>query len=430
MKRILATYIKEWHMMRRDLGGLGLLFLMPVLLIIIMALVQDAPFKDYKDHRFEVVFLDEDSGQVATFIRKGLEESKQFDLISGSEHQALNRSQTQALIQQGRYQFAIIIPKGISAEIVNSANLIANEMGRQMGLPASLPHRESRDSMSLQLMFDPVSKPTFRMAISNMLDKLMSKIQSDIVLNRIADLSSTKASDSSHLDIEKQLRVVGVREISTQQNHQIISKMNSVQHNVPAWAIFGMFFMIMIISESIIGERSGGSWTRLKLIPGSFSDILIGKMLFYVLLGVIQFNLMLLVGVFLMPVFGLPSLDVGHAPLQLMSLVCCISCCATSFGILIGTLFHTTNQALPVAAISVVILSAIGGVWVPVEVLPDSLKAISIISPMRWGLEGINNILLRECAWKELLKPICILLSGTILTMMISWMIENRRMNQ
>lgn len=430
MKRILATYIKEWHMMRRDLGGLGLLFLMPVLLIIIMALVQDAPFKDYKDHRFAAIFLDEDSGQVATYIRKGLEESKQFDLITSANQQSFNRTLTQEYIQKGQYQFAIIIPKGISAEIVNSANLIANEMGRQMGLPSTLPFRESRDSMSVQLMFDPVSKPTFRMAISNMLDKLMSKIQSDIVLDRIGKLSSAGPSDTTHLDIEKQMRVVGVREISTQQHHQIISKMNSVQHNVPAWAIFGMFFMIMIISESIIGERAGGSWTRLKLIPGSFSDILIGKMCFYVLLGIIQFNLMLLVGVFLMPVFGLPSLDVGHAPLQLMTLVCCISSCATSFGILIGTLFKTTNQALPVAAISVVILSAIGGVWVPVEVLPDSLKAISIISPMRWGLEGINNILLRECAWHELLKPCSILLGGTVFTMMISWMIENKRMNQ
>ena len=55
MKRILATYIKEWHLMRRDLSGLALLFIMPVLLIIIMALVQDAPFKDYKDQKFKTL---------------------------------------------------------------------------------------------------------------------------------------------------------------------------------------------------------------------------------------------------------------------------------------------------------------------------------------------------------------------------------------
>ncbi len=430
MQRIIATYIKEWHLMRRDLGGLALLFLMPVILIIIMALVQDGPFKDYKDHTFEAIFVNQDGGKVAASIRQGLLESKQFQLIETYDQKAIDFATTQKLIQKGTYQFAILIPDGISAEVVNSANLIANEMGRQMGLPASLPHRESREGMSVQLMFDPVCKPAFRLAITNVVEKFITKIQSDIVLERIAKLSQSAVADTGTFDIEKQLRSVGVKEISSQEKKMMVSKMNSVQHTVPAWAIFGMFFMIIIISDSIIGERLGGSWTRLKLIPGSFSDILIGKMLFYVLLGIIQFYLMLLVGIYVMPWVGLPSLQLGHSPLLLLIMVTCLSFCATTFGILIGSIFKTTNQALPVAAISVVILSAVGGVWVPVEVLPDSLRAVSLISPMRWGLQGINNLLLRECSWHDIVKPCVILLSGTMLTMFLSWMIEKKRMDQ
>lgn len=79
MKRILATYIKEWHLMRRDLGGFALLFLMPILLIIIMALVQDGPFKDYKDRKFETLFLNLDQGKVAASIKK-------FDRIRAIYH--------------------------------------------------------------------------------------------------------------------------------------------------------------------------------------------------------------------------------------------------------------------------------------------------------------------------------------------------------
>ncbi|GBL34963.1 hypothetical protein EMGBS15_05580 [Filimonas sp.] len=430
MQRIIATYIKEWHLMRRDLGGLALLFLMPVILIIIMALVQDAPFKDYRDHKFEAVFVNEDGGKVAASIRQGLLDSKQFELIESHHHQPIDLATTQNLIQKGTYQFAILVPKGISAEVVNSANLIANEMGRQMGLPASLPHRESREGMSVQLMFDPVCKPAFRLAINNVVEKFITKIQSDIVLERIAKLSQKTTTDTGTFDIEKQLRSVSVKEISSNEKKLMVSKMNSVQHNVPAWAIFGMFFMIIIIADSIINERLGGSWTRLKLIPGSFSHILIGKMLFYVLLGIIQFYLMLLVGIYVMPLVGLPSLQLGHSPFLLLIMVTCLSCCATTFGILIGTIFKTTNQALPVAAISVVILSAIGGVWVPVEVLPDSLRAVSLISPMRWGLQGINNLLLRDCSWKDIVRPCGILLSGALTTLFLSWMIEKKRMNQ
>ncbi len=429
MQRIIATYIKEWHLMRRDLGGLALLFLMPIILIIIMALVQDAPFKDYKDHTFDAIFVNEDGGKVAASIRQGLLESKQFQLIETYNQTPIDFLTTQKLIQKGSYQFAIVVPNGISAEVVNSANVIANEMGRQMGLTANLPHRESREGMSVQLMFDPVCKPAFRLAITNVVEKFITKIQSDIVLERIAKLSQRTDTDTGTFDIQKQLQSVGVKEISSHEKKLMVSKMNSVQHTVPAWAIFGMFFMIIIISDSIISERLGGSWTRLKLIPGAFSDILIGKMLFYVLLGIIQFYLMLLVGIFMMPWFGLPSMQLGHSPFLLCIMVTCLSCCATTFGILVGSLFKTSNQALPVAAISVVILSAVGGVWVPVEVLPDSLRAVSLISPMRWGLQGINNVLLRECSWNDIVKPCAVLLSGTMLTLFLSWVIEKKRMD-
>ena len=145
------------------------------------------------------------------------------------------------------------------------------------------------------------------------------------------------------------------------------------------------------------------------------------------MLGIVQFYLMMLAGVYIMPLIGLDALQVSHSPLLLLMLVCCISCCAVSFGIFIGVLFNSSNQALPVAAISVVILSAIGGVWVPVEVLPPVLKNISLISPMRWGLEGINNILLRQCGMKDILKPCGILLAGTFITLTLAWLIEKKK---
>lgn len=412
--------------MRRDLGGLALLFLMPLLLTIIMALVQDGPFKDYKDRKFETLFLDLDHGKVAEEIKNGLLKSKQFTLIESINHQEMGIEEVRNYIQSGKYPLAIILQKGISAEIVNSGNIIANQIGKKMGMNASLPHRESRDSMHIELMFDPVSKPTFKLAISNAVEKFIEKAQSQIVLDRIAHLGPETKTDTS-FDFEKLLHQVGVKEVSPQNQHEAIRKMNSVQHNVPAWAIFGMFFMIIIISESMIGERLVGSWTRIKLIPGSFSHILMGKLLFFVLLGIIQFYLMMLAGVYLMPLIGLDALQLHHSPHLLLLLVSCISCCAVSYGILIGIVFNSSNQALPVAAISVVILSAIGGVWVPVEVLPLILKSISVVSPMRWALEGINNILLRNCGLLEIIKPCLILLSGSVICLVLAWVLEKKK---
>ena len=44
--------------MRRDIAGMLLLLLMPAFLIIIMAWVQDAPFKDYQEQRFDLLLTD------------------------------------------------------------------------------------------------------------------------------------------------------------------------------------------------------------------------------------------------------------------------------------------------------------------------------------------------------------------------------------
>jgi len=191
-----------------------------------------------------------------------------------------------------------------------------------------------------------------------------------------------------------------------------------------------MFFMIIIISESMINERIQGSWTRLKLIPGSQTHVMMGKVLFFVLLAVIQFMMMLLVGLYVMPLIGLPSLQLSNTPHLLLLVVVCISLCATSFGLMLGTFFKTSNQALPVGAISVVILSAIGGVWVPVEVLPQVLKTVSVISPMRWGLSAINTILLRNGNLYDIALPCSILLLGSLITLSIAWLIERYRTNE
>jgi ABC-2 type transport system permease protein len=429
MRRILATFVKEWHMMRRDLSGLALLFVMPMILIIIMALVQDAPFKDYKDVKFDALFLDQDSGKVSLAIKKGLIESKQFNLIEHFNNQPLSETSIKDLVHKGNYNLAIIIPKGTTAEVVNSANLIANEIGKYMGINTTLPHRESRENVNIQAIFDPVSKPTFRMAILNVLEKFTSRIQSEIVINRISSLSAQPQSDTT-FDMEKNLKAVSVKEVSSFSKNELVSKMNSVQHNVPAWAIFGMFFMIIIISESMINERIQGSWTRLKLIPGSQTHVMMGKVLFFVLLAVIQFMMMLLVGLYVMPLIGLPSLQLSNTPHLLLLVVVCISLCATSFGLMLGTFFKTSNQALPVGAISVVILSAIGGVWVPVEVLPQVLKTVSVISPMRWGLSAINTILLRNGNLYDIALPCSILLLGSLITLSIAWLIERYRTNE
>ncbi|MCD6011467.1 MAG: transporter permease [Flavipsychrobacter sp.] len=414
MKKIAATIIKEWQLMRRDISGLLLLLVMPAALIIVMALIQDAPFKDYQELKFDLLLVDNDNGSVAKQIVAGLKQSKNFRVIDSIEDNPLSDDHLKKLLNTGKYKIGVIIPKGTTAEIVNSANIVVNDIAKKTGLSANLPSREMRDKINIQLYFDPVSKPTFRNAISTALDKYITYSCSNILMQRLATLNkdSNQVSDTADMDKLKDImQGIGVKEEPLSNEKQYTLHMNSVQHNVPAWAIFGMFFIVIPIAGHIIKEREDGSALRIGLIPNAHRYVTMGKIIFYTLICALQFWLMLAIGIWAMPLFGLPSLFAGVHAWVLLPVSLCIGFAATSFGFFIGTMFKTVNQALPFGSVSVVILSALGGIWVPVEILPPSMQVMASISPLHWSLDAVNQVILRNGNITSVIAPMLTLLA-------------------
>ncbi|MGB1318201.1 MAG: ABC transporter permease, partial [Flavobacteriales bacterium] len=79
--KLLASIKKEWLLLIRDKGGLGILFLMPMVLVVVMAVVQDAPFRDYQEQQIPVLFVNEDSGDISQQIMKAIEGGQTFYVI-------------------------------------------------------------------------------------------------------------------------------------------------------------------------------------------------------------------------------------------------------------------------------------------------------------------------------------------------------------
>lgn len=424
--RVLATLLNEWRLFRRDLAGMVLLFLMPLGLTVVMALIQDAPFREYRDYVFDVLWVDNDGGPMAAKLHDALS-SGQFRLIDTVSGRRLDSTALRNLVQTGDYKMGIVIPAGISAEVVNSANQVANEMSKSTGAVGKLPARDTR-SLTIAMYFDPVSKQAMKLSLLNAIDKQLTRTQAEMILGRLSDkLASLDSTQQTRFNLQEKLQAVGVREYSTGNAKAAQLNTNSVQHNVPAWAIFGLFFIIIPIAGNMIREREEGSLMRIRLIPGSYYSIITGKLLFYVLLGIGQFYTMLLAGRLLMPLLGLPALYMGHAPLALLVTVTMIVLTATAYGLLVGALFQTPNQALPFGALSIVILSAIGGIWVPVEILPAGLQQLAKVSPLYWGLDAINDLFLRSGGFATVWKPLLILLGYTLVFVALSGWIEQSR---
>ncbi len=415
MKKILATIIKEWTLTRRDVAGFMLLFLMPATLIVVMAMVQDAPFKDYQELKFDLLVADQDNGSIAQSIKDGLKESGSFRVTESIDGIPLTEERLKELLQQGEYKVGIVIPKGATAEMVNAANMVANSISEKAGL-GKMPSREARDSLFIRMYFDPVSKPTFRMSVNFALDKLITFSSSQVLVERLSKMGDGQVQTDSVIqettappDFSKVIQGLGIKEQMLGKEEEHSKYMNSVQHNVPAWAIFGMFFIVIPICSHLIREREEGSALRVELIPGARRFVALGKIFFYTMVCSMQFVVMFCVGIWLLPLLGLPALYLGANAWVLLPVAIAIAIAATSYGYFIGVVFKTANQAMPFGAISVVILSALGGIWVPVDILSDLMQKAALLSPLYWGLDAVNNITLRNGGFTDILPHIAVL---------------------
>jgi ABC-2 type transport system permease protein len=111
----------------------------------------------------------------------------------------------------------------------------------------------------------------------------------------------------------------------------------------------------------------------------------------------------MMMGVYLFPLFGLPALYVTGKMVSLTVMAFAAALAAIGYGIAVGTIARTHQQAAIFGSISVVILAAVGGIWVPVFMMPPFFRAFSAASPMNWGLNAFYDILVRNAELPDVL---------------------------
>jgi ABC-2 type transport system permease protein len=152
----------------------------------------------------------------------------------------------------------------------------------------------------------------------------------------------------------------------------------------------------------MVKEKNQGTFVRLKTNPISYATILGGKVLVYLTVCLIQFALMLLVGLYLFPYLGLPNFEINGSYFLLFLVAIFSGLSAIGIGILIGTIAETQEQSAPFGATLVVILAAVGGVWIPVFAMPKMMQIFAQISPMNWGLNCFYDVIIRNNSFMEI----------------------------
>ncbi|MGZ4048865.1 MAG: ABC transporter permease, partial [Bacteroidia bacterium] len=399
MFRLFSTIQKELLILLRDRGGLIIMFIMPVAMITIMALIQDAPFRDFQEMKIPLLLINNDKGKLGNTIEKGLKESKIFEITASK----LSADLVKQKVKSGDFEIGIIIPENASDFLNSKISGFVDQKLSEAGLSdsSSVSKNSPLQELNLEILFSPDTKKSFKASILSSLKQSTSKIETQTLLDLFK--KELKKNGSETADDEPMGDFVNFREINTIDTPSDALKLNSVQHNVPAWTIFGMFFIVISMSGSIIKERDEGSYTRILTMPVSNITILAGKIAAYLFICLIQCTLMLMVGIYLLPHMGLPRLVIGHSIPAIVVVAVSAGLAATGYGVMIGSLFKTHQQSSTFGAVSVVILAALGGIWVPVFVMPESIRFFADFSPLYWGLSAFHKLFLNDGNIRDIL---------------------------
>jgi len=394
--KFFAAFRKEWLILIRDVAGLIVLFIMPMLMVVILALVQEYGWSTVaKEPRIPVLFVDLDQDSLSRKIERGLTSDNFFTLVKEIDSEPLTPEQVKKLVKDGRYQIGVILPGDATKKMRAKIQLMVNKIMSSLTMPDIdiFQNIINNDSIDVIIYFDPVVRPSFRNSFTSSMREYSIKIEAEMIFETFqAEIRNMFPNFTMPLIDYQRTTNFHIIFPAGKDDEKYPSP---TQHNVPAWAIFAMFFIVIPLSSTMIKERDEGNLIRLMTIPVSYITIFMAKVGVYLIVCFLQFVLMVLAGIYILPLFHLPPLETGTHYFAIAVMTITASLAALGYGIMIGTIAKTHQQAAAFGSVSIVILTAIGGLWVPVYLMPNLMKVVASYSPLNWAYNGFLDLFLR-----------------------------------
>jgi ABC-2 type transport system permease protein len=390
--QIYATTVKDLKVLLHDRGGLVTLFAMPMMFILVMSMALQGLFSvGGSDNPVKVLVVNQDAGSLAAEALADLGTVDGLELVEAMDGTPLTREQAEQLIVDGMYRVALVFPVDFSERILAAA---ADSQAQEA---------------TMLFVADPAASTQFlgpiqgtvqgfierRAALAQAPRRLSAAFeglaaaappQQALLVRQVgqAFVSDLEASDA----LEE--GSAGVRFEQVAPADYVVEELpDSAQQNVPGYTIFGVFFIVQVLATSFLREKQEGTFRRLLAAPMSRAALLIGKLLPYYLVNLIQVALMFAVGAL---VFGM---SLGHDPLALVVMTLATAAAATGLGLLVASGGQTPDQIGGLATLLALTLAALGGMMVPTFVMPAFMQTLSRLTPHAWALAGFQDVIVR-----------------------------------
>ncbi len=341
--RVKLLVWKEFVQLRRDRMLLPLVFIQPVLQLIMFGYVVGSDVTN-----IPTAIIDQDRSVVSRQLSSAMENAGYFKIIERPAEEGALRP----LMDGGRVQLALVLPRGL-------------ERGLERG-----------EQAPVQVIVDGVDSKT-------------ASVASGYATQVIGDWTRGRAEGTGLVPdgagIDARVRVL------------FNPTLRSVNAMVPGLVAFIlMLSSTALMAQAIVRERERGTLEQMFVTPITRGEYLVGKLVPYVLLSVVQILAVMTVGIvwFRVPFNG--SVAVIAAGMALFMFT------TLGQGLIISTLSRTRHQAQQMTMFLMIPTIVLSGFIFPIESMPAPVVPITYLIPLRYALELLRANFMKGSGFAEL----------------------------
>ncbi|MEL6675231.1 MAG: ABC transporter permease [Bacteroidota bacterium] len=350
MRTISFILYKEFRQIFRNKALLPIIFIAPIVQLIILAYAANFEVKN-----LQLFLVDRDQSPLSERLIGKFQGSPYFQLVGAS----FNPMDAEDALKADEADIILQIPAGF-----------------ERGL-----FRE--DEASLQLLV-------------NAIDGVKGGLASAYAGQLIQAFNQEIRADYGPQFIEASLRASS-SQMELTYSHWFNPKMDYKTFMVPGiLALLVTMVGSFLCAMNIVREKEMGTIEQINVTPIRKYQFIIGKLLPFLVIGLVMLSIGLMVGWLLydIPFEGSIALLYGVAVLYLGVIL--------GLGLLVSTFTETQQQAMFISWFFLVIFIFLSGMFTAIENMPDWAQQITYLNPVRYFIEVIRSVMLKGSGWQDI----------------------------
>ncbi|HYC92764.1 MAG TPA: ABC transporter permease [Thermoanaerobaculia bacterium] len=181
-------------------------------------------------------------------------------------------------------------------------------------------------------------------------------------------------------------------------------------------AIILTFTLIQFTATAIVRERERGTLEQLQVTPATRAELILGKIMPFIVIGYFQFTLAVLLMRFLFKV------EIMGSVLELYVVGFLFMAAVLGLGMLISTVAQTQMQASQMSMFFLLPFVFLSGFVFPIAGMPKIFQWLSALVPAKYFIDVIRGIVLRGSSLMDLWRPATLLATYTFLIITLAVM--------